>query len=85
MRTGILFYAPFRKFLEPSERIGKNKEIEILSSGFERIPQVTKALSEEEAGDVRKNYLEKIERGWMMYKIVYPTPAGIIVSFIKKN
>ena len=35
-------------------------KIEIISSGFDRIPQVTKELSEEEAADVEK-LLEKIE------------------------
>ena len=36
------------------------KNIEILSSGFERIPQVTKELSPEQAADVEK-LLEKLE------------------------
>ena len=34
--------------------------MEILSSGFDRIPQITKELSEEEIADVEK-LLEKIE------------------------
>ncbi len=34
--------------------------MEILSSGFERIPQVTKKLTEEEAADVEK-LLERLD------------------------
>jgi transcriptional/translational regulatory protein YebC/TACO1 len=38
----------------------QNRKLEILSSGFERIPQVTKALTEAQVADVEK-LLEKIE------------------------
>jgi len=38
----------------------ESRGIEILSSGFERIPQVTKKLTPEEVADVEK-LLEKIE------------------------
>ena len=38
----------------------ENRNIEILSSGFERIPQITKELTEAEMADVEK-LLEKIE------------------------
>ena len=38
----------------------ENRGIEILSSGFERIPQITKKLSEAEMADVEK-LIEKIE------------------------
>jgi YebC/PmpR family DNA-binding regulatory protein len=56
---GILIYAPFESFGAIQAAL-EEKEIEILSSGFERIPQVTKTLSAEEAADVEK-LLEKIE------------------------
>ena len=56
---GILIYAPFESFGAIQKEL-ENREIEILSSGFERIPQVTKELSEEEVADVEK-LLEKIE------------------------
>ncbi|HEA21727.1 hypothetical protein LCGC14_0918430 [marine sediment metagenome] len=56
---GILIYAPFESFGDIQKELEK-RNIEILSSGFERIPQVTKALSEDEAADVEK-LLEKIE------------------------
>lgn len=56
---GILIYAPFESFGAIQKEL-ENREIEILSSGFERIPQVTKELSEEEIADVEK-LLEKIE------------------------
>jgi hypothetical protein len=36
----ILIYAPFQ-VLEPSKEL-ENRNLEILSSGFERIPQITK-------------------------------------------
>ena len=38
----------------------ESRDIEIISSGFDRIPQVTKELNEEEVADVEK-LLEKIE------------------------
>ena len=56
---GILIYAPFESFGAIQKEL-ENREIEILSSGFERIPQVTKELSEGDIGDVEK-LLEKIE------------------------
>ena len=56
---GILIYAPFESFGAIQKEL-EHREIEILSSGFERIPQVTKKLTEEEAADVEK-LLEKIE------------------------
>jgi YebC/PmpR family DNA-binding regulatory protein len=56
---GILIYAPFESFGTLQKEL-ESRNIEILSSGFERIPQVTKELSEEEVADVEK-LLEKIE------------------------
>ena len=56
---GILIYAPFESFGAIQKEL-ENRHIEILSSGFERIPQVTKELSPEEVADVEK-LLEKIE------------------------
>ena len=56
---GILIYAPFESFGAIQAEL-ERREIEILSSGFEGIPQVTKKLTEEEAADVEK-LLEKIE------------------------
>lgn len=56
---GILIYAPFGSFGDIQKEL-ENRNIEILSSGFERIPQVTKQLNEEQIADVEK-LLEKIE------------------------
>ncbi|GGG57078.1 putative transcriptional regulatory protein [Croceivirga lutea] len=56
---GILIYAPFESFGDLQKEL-ESREIEILSSGFERIPQVTKELNEEQVADVEK-LLEKIE------------------------
>ena len=56
---GILIYAPFESFGAIQNEL-ESRGLEILSSGFERIPQVTKQLTEEEAADVEK-LLEKIE------------------------
>jgi len=56
---GILIYAPFENFGAIQNYLESNS-IEILSSGFERIPQVTKKLSPEQVADVEK-LLEKIE------------------------
>jgi len=56
---GILIYAPFESFGAIQKEL-ENRSIEILSSGFERIPQVTKKLTEAEIADVEK-LIEKIE------------------------
>ena len=56
---GILIYAPFEKFGAIQKEL-EARNIEILSSGFERIPQITKELSPEDIADVEK-LLEKIE------------------------
>lgn len=56
---GILIYAPFESFGAIQNYLESNN-IEILSSGFERIPQVTKKLTPEQVADVEK-LLEKIE------------------------
>ncbi|MEL4307686.1 YebC/PmpR family DNA-binding transcriptional regulator [Joostella sp. CR20] len=56
---GIHIYAPFESFGAIQKEL-EGRGIEILSSGFERIPQVTKKLTAEEVADVEK-LLEKIE------------------------
>jgi len=56
---GILIYAPFEQFGAIQKYLEEN-ELEILSSGFERIPTTTKSLSEEEQADVNK-LLERLE------------------------
>ncbi len=56
----ILIYAPFESFGAIQKEL-ENRGVEILSSGFERIPQITKVLtSEKDIADVEK-LLEKIE------------------------
>ncbi|MBT7459092.1 MAG: YebC/PmpR family DNA-binding transcriptional regulator [Flavobacteriaceae bacterium] len=56
---GILLYAPFEQFGAIQKELEQD-EIPILSSGFERIPTTTKALTGEQAEEVEK-LLEKIE------------------------
>ncbi|MGC6523161.1 MAG: YebC/PmpR family DNA-binding transcriptional regulator [Flavobacteriaceae bacterium] len=56
---GILIYAPFESFGAIQSEL-ESREINILSSGFERIPQTTKALDSDQAADVEK-LLEKLE------------------------
>ncbi|MEO0506535.1 MAG: YebC/PmpR family DNA-binding transcriptional regulator [Bacteroidota bacterium] len=56
---GILIYAPFENFGAIQKEL-EARDFEILSSGFERIPQVTKTLNEEQIADIEK-LLEKIE------------------------
>jgi YebC/PmpR family DNA-binding regulatory protein len=56
---GILIYAPFESFGAIQAEL-ESREIEILSSGFERIPQVTKQLKPEQVADVEK-LLEKLD------------------------
>ncbi|MCE2612534.1 YebC/PmpR family DNA-binding transcriptional regulator [Flavobacteriaceae bacterium D16] len=56
---GIHIYAPFESFGAIQKEL-ESREIEIISSGFDRIPQLTKELSPEQAEEVEK-LLEKIE------------------------
>jgi len=56
---GILIYAPFESFGAIQAEL-ESRDIEILSSGFERIPQVTKVLTSDHVADVDK-LLEKLE------------------------
>ena len=56
---GLHIYAPFESFGAIQKEL-EGRNIEILSSGFDRIPQVTKELTPEEMEDVEK-LLEKIE------------------------
>ena len=56
---GILIYAPFDCFGSIQSEL-ESRNIEILSSGFERIPHTTKELNEDQMAEVEK-LLEKIE------------------------
>ncbi|MGH1388255.1 YebC/PmpR family DNA-binding transcriptional regulator [Kordia sp.] len=56
---GILLYGPFGSYGNIQKEL-ETREIEILSSGFERIPQATKSLNEEQTADIEK-LLEKLE------------------------
>jgi len=56
---GILIYAPFNSFGTIQKEL-ESRNIEILSSGFERIPQITKQLTPAQVADVEK-LIEKIE------------------------
>ena len=55
----ILLYAPFENFGAIQKEL-ENRCIDIISSGFERIPQTTKQLSSEQQEEVLK-LIEKIE------------------------
>ena len=57
--TSVMVYAPFESFGKIQAYLEENN-IEIISSGFERIPQVTKKVTPEQAEDVEK-LLEKLE------------------------
>lgn len=56
---GIMIYAPFESYGSIQKEL-ENRKLEILSSGFERIPQTTKSLNEEQIAEVEK-LLEKLE------------------------
>lgn len=58
-QTSVMIYAPFESFGNIQSYLESNN-IEIISSGFERIPQVTKKITPEQAEDVEK-LLEKLE------------------------
>jgi YebC/PmpR family DNA-binding regulatory protein len=56
---GLIIYAPFEQF-GAIQKYLEEKNLEILSSGFERIPTTTKKLSAEEEDEVNK-LLERLE------------------------
>ena len=56
---GIIIYAPFEQFGSLQSYFEENN-IEIISSGFERIPTSTVKLNDEQKADVEK-LLEKLE------------------------
>jgi transcriptional/translational regulatory protein YebC/TACO1 len=56
---GIIIYAPFEQF-GTIQSFFEDDNVEILSSGFERIPTTTTKLSEAQQADVEK-LLEKLE------------------------
>jgi len=56
---GIIIYAPFENFGALQKEL-ENRNIEILSSGFDRIPNTSKNISPEQVEDIEK-LLEKIE------------------------
>ena len=56
---GILIYGPFDSFGEIQKAL-ESKEIQILSSGFDRIPNNLKNVNDEERSEIEK-LLEKIE------------------------
>lgn len=56
---GIIIYAPFESFGTIQKEL-EDRDIEILSSGFERIPTTTTSLNAEQVADIEK-LLEKIE------------------------
>ena len=56
---GVLIYASFESFGSLQKEL-EHRGFEILSSGFDRIPQISKELTEAEIADVEK-LLEKIE------------------------
>ena len=56
---GIMIYGPFESFGALQSEL-ESRGIEILSSGFERIPKITKTLNKEQAADIEK-LLDKIE------------------------
>ena len=56
---GVIIYAPFEQFGSLQSYFEENN-IEILSSGFERIPTTTVKLNEDQKADVEK-LLEKLE------------------------
>ena len=58
-KDGILIYGPFDSFGEIQKALESN-EIQIISSGFDRIPNNLKNVNEEERSEIEK-LLEKIE------------------------
>lgn len=71
---GIMLYAPFEYFGAIQKEL-ESRNIEILSSGFDRIPQVTKNLTPEQMADVEK-LLEKIEEDEDVQNVYHTMEEG---------
>jgi len=69
----IMIYAPFAEYGAITKAL-EEKGLEILNSGFERIPMDTKTLTEEQQADVEK-LIEKLEEDDDV-QAVYHTMAG---------
>ncbi|MFM6960514.1 MAG: YebC/PmpR family DNA-binding transcriptional regulator, partial [Schleiferiaceae bacterium] len=69
----IFMYAPFSEYGAITKAL-EERGIEILTSGFERIPMDTKTVTAEQQADVEK-LLEKIEEDEDV-QAVYHTMAG---------
>ena len=66
---GILLYAPFENFGAIQKEL-ENRSIEILSSGFERIPKITKQLSSDQQEEVL-SLIEKIEEDYDVQNVYH--------------
>ena len=69
----IMIYAPFAEYGAITKAL-EEKGLEILNSGFERIPMDTKTITEEQQADVEK-LIEKLEEDDDV-QAVYHTMAG---------
>lgn len=79
---GIHIYAPFESFGAIQKEL-EGRNIEIVSSGFERIPQVTKKLPVEQEEDVNK-LLEKIEEDDDVQNVYHTMEESASVDEIEK-
>ncbi len=66
---GIIIYAPFENFGAIQKEL-ENRSIEILSSGFDRIPNTMKSLSPDQVEEVEK-LLEKIEEDYDVQNVYH--------------
>ena len=80
---GILIYAPFGSFGALQKEL-ENRGLEILSSGFERIPQITKELTEAQIADVEK-LIEKIEEDDDVMNVYHTMKEEQFFLFILQN
>ena len=66
---GLLLYAPFENFGELQKEL-ERRSFEILSSGFDRIPQITKQLNKEAQQEVL-SLIEKIEEDEDVHQVYH--------------
>ena len=66
---GLLLYAPFENFGELQKEL-EQRSFEILSSGFDRIPQITKQLNKEAQQEVL-SLIEKIEEDEDVHQVYH--------------
>ena len=81
---GILLYAPFESFGMIQKELEK-RNLEILSSGFERIPQVLKSLDSKAQEEVLQTHRKNRRRRRRSKRVSHFRNKGIIKNYFLSN